>query len=236
MRPCKITIVIGLAILIILSAAASNVSLAGSPIGGNREKTLDDTLVLVTGFEPFDQYDVNPAQLIAENLDGEEIDGAHIIGITVPVDFNDSVAVVTQAIEQYNPDIVISIGLEARIHTIHIEKIGLNLKRLPADEVEIFRYRRIDPCGPFVRLSSIPNRCITKAIRNAGIPARQSFYAGTYICNALLYGVLSYIEDNDSSMKVGFIHVPLLSSQDPNRGMELDTMINAVKIAIRESL
>ena len=83
--------------------------------------------------------------------------------------------------------------------------------------------------------SSIPTRCIVRMIRKAGIPVRQSWFAGTYVCNALLYGVLDYIIDNDLNIKAGFIHVPLLSSQYP-KGMELETMLEAVELAIQVSL
>ena len=172
-----------------------------------------EPIVLVTGFEPFDSYEINPSQLIAEALDGQEIYGMQIVGICLPVDFNDSVAVVIQTIEYINPVIVISIGLAARHRLIY----------------------RINPCNPFFRPSSIPVRSIAQKLRRAGIPARQSWFAGTYICNSLLYGVLSHITENELPIKAGFLHVPLLSSQDP-RGMEFDTMLEATKIAIIESL
>jgi len=72
-------------------------------------------------------------------------------------------------------------------------------------------------------------------INDAGISAKQNFFAGTYVCNNVLYGLLRYISKNDLDIKAGFIHVPLLDSQDPE-GMELEKMIDAVEIAIKTSL
>jgi len=60
----------------------------------------------------------------------------------------------------------------------------------------------------------------------------QSYYAGTFICNEVLYGVLNFVDRYDLSIKTGFIHVPLLLTQDPEQGMELETMVEAVEIAI----
>ena len=54
--------------------------------------------VLLTGFEPFDIYEVNPSQLIVEALDGQIIADAQIVGVVLPVDFTFSVENVTQAI------------------------------------------------------------------------------------------------------------------------------------------
>ena len=143
-------------------------------------------LVLITGFEPFGGYDTNPSQLIAETLNGQEVAGAQIVGITVPVEFNESVATVTQAIDDLHPIIVVSIGLEARAHTIHIENVGVNLQRDPYDTENGSKIRQIDPCGPGIRFSTLPERAITRALRRSSIPARQSWWAGTYVCNTLL--------------------------------------------------
>ena len=38
----------------------------------------EEKVVLVTGFKPFGNYDVNPSELIAENLNGTTIDGVKI--------------------------------------------------------------------------------------------------------------------------------------------------------------
>jgi len=68
-------------------------------------------LVLLTGFEPFDIYDVNPSQIIAEELNGKIIEGVEVIGVVLPVNFEKSLINLTCAIEDYNPTIIISMGL-----------------------------------------------------------------------------------------------------------------------------
>ena len=194
----------------------------------------NETVVLVTGFGPFGQTDINPSQLITEELDGQEISGANIVGIVLPVDWNESVEIILETIEDLDPDIIISTGLAAGRRLISVENIGINLKHDPSDE--LFVFEKIDPNGPFFQGSSLPTRQITRNLRNSGIPVRQSCYAGTYICNAVMYTVLDYIEENELSIKSGFIHVPLLSSQDSRKGLELEIMVDAIEIAIQSSL
>lgn len=235
MKVIRLAILVG----IILFFPVSSMGLGFSGSLPREEKIAEfyhtDTVVLVTGFEPFGGFDVNPAQVIAETLDGQVVNGATIIGISVPVNFTESVEVVTQAIEDFGPSIVVSIGLAAGSRMICIEKVGLNLRKKSYEDGRWFNFRRLNHSGPWIRLSSLPTCCIAKEIRRAGIPARQSFFAGIYICNALLYGVLGFICENDLQIKAGFIHVPLLSSQDP-KGMELETMVEATKIAIQVCL
>ena len=199
--------------------------------------TIDDPpIVLITGFEPFDIYEVNPSQLIAGELNGQIIDGVEVVGIVVPVDFEESVENVTRAIDDYNPTLVINLGLDAKTQTIDVEKLSINLKRYPRTEKPLwFLPRILDIGGPFFRKSTLPTKEIVVNLKTEDIPAKQSFFAGTYVCNAVFYKTLAYIDENELCSQSGFIHVPLLDSQDPD-GMDLETMVDAVTIAIQTSL
>jgi pyroglutamyl-peptidase len=193
------------------------------------------TVVLVTGFEPFGVHSINPSQIIAETLNGSSFNDAEIIGIVLPVDFEKSVERARDAIELYHPDVVISLGLNAKAQRIEVEKIGFNIKRYQKDDGTWSFPQRIDKNGPFLRLSYLKTYDIARTIRQANIPAQQSFFAGTYICNSLFYGLLGYVTEENLSITVGFLHVPLLDSQDPS-GMPFQKMVDAVKIAIQESI
>jgi pyroglutamyl-peptidase len=235
MRLIRNTIVVGIFLLIAVSSSAYGVFFTNVQIGENNIFDPIIPIVLVTGFEPFDIYEINLSQLIAETLDGQHIEGAEIVSIILPVDFDESVEVVTQAIETYDPVIVISVGLSPRTRSIDVEKCGLNLKRLMRNESLWFIPRKLDPSGPSIRLSNLYTREIVVEIRKVDIPVRQSVFAGMYVCNAVLYGVLGYIDEHEIPTRAGFIHVPLLTSQDPD-GMDLETMVEAVKLAIKTSL
>ncbi|MFE3845872.1 hypothetical protein ACFL1L_03320 [Thermoplasmatota archaeon] len=202
----------------------------------NLENIVDccsEKTVLISGFESWAKYNPNPSQLIAENLSGETINGAIVVGITAPVIWGEAVDFVTQGIMDYNPDIVISMGA-GMINSIHVEKIGINLKSCikPDNEGKVFLFRRIDPRSPFLLLSPLPTKNIVREINRLNISAEQAYNAGSFICNEVFYGVLNFIDRNDLSIEAGFIHVPLLTSQDPENGMDLETMIDALKIAI----
>ena len=192
-------------------------------------------IVLITGFEPFNGYEINPSQLIAETLNGQNIEDAEIIGIVLPVNFTTSVEYVIQAITDYNPLLVISLGLSPVTHKIDVEKCGINLRWVYRNNNSYPIPKRLNPCGPLIRISPLHTKRIVLELKKVEIPSRQSFHAGFYVCNAVLYGTLNYIKENKIPIKAGFIHVPFLSSQHPD-GMDLETMISAVKLAIKISL
>ncbi len=217
-------------IILILPTCISNSSFKHTSISELTTET-----VLVTGFGPFDIYDINPSELIIEEINGQYIEGIEIIGIVLPVDFSESVKNVTKAIDEYDPLLLVSTGLSPKAKKLNVEKIGVNIKMYPKGEKFWFLPRRLEIFGPLFRLSTLNIKEIVSNLNDEGIPSRQSYYAGFYICNAVLYGSLGYIRENNLSTKVGFIHVPLLSSQDPN-GMDLETMVEGLKIAIKTSL
>lgn len=235
------TFVIALAIISILlgNSAVSSLSITTCLDGKNEEYLSNKCpVVLITGFGPFAQHDVNPSELIAEELNGQIIDNAIIIGLGVPVNlsnFTEFIEIVIQAIENYNPDFVFNTGLAASSNRIRIEKIGLNLKR-ESNEDDKFPLEKILPDSPWLHISPLPARQIVQELRKAGIPSRMSFYAGLSLCNGLLYSVLDYIESKDLDINAGFIHLPSHKSEEHPEGMELETMINATKIIVKTCL
>jgi pyroglutamyl-peptidase len=196
---------------------------------------VDPPVVLVTGFAPFLNYTVNPSGLIAQAVNGSMIGNATVIGMVLPVDFNSSIIQTISAIELYHPVLIISTGLDAKAHRLNVEKISYNVKRFQKEDGTWSFPRRIDPTGSFVRISPLHTYTIVQKIRKADIPVQQSFFTGTYVCNSLFYQVLGYVSDHPLDIRVGFIHVPLLDSQDPD-GMPLQQMVTGVHIAIQTSL
>jgi pyroglutamyl-peptidase len=219
----------GIIILIPVILIFSGLSVNNSQSSPQKESTI----VLVTGFGPFSRFDVNPSELIADELDGETISGALIVGILVMVNlsnFSESIDIVYQAIEDYNPDYVFSIGLAAGDPRIRIEKIGYNLK---IEEKEDKSLEKIIPNGRWFRFSPLPAMKIVRELRKEDIPSRTSLHGGYSLCNGLLYSLLHYIDTNNLDIKSGFIHVPLHKSEDKPDGMELQTMVNATRIIIQ---
>ena len=196
----------------------------------------ESIIILVVGFGPFLNYTINPSELIAAELDGETINNAEIIGLQLQPNlsnFTESIEIVYQAIENYNPDYVFSIGLAAKFKRIRIEKIGLNLK---IENKENASLEKLIPNGRLFRFSPFPAMKIVRELRREKIPSQTSIYAGLSLCNGMLYSVLHHIDVNDLPIKSGFIHVPLHKTEENPDGMELQTMVNATKIIIEVCL
>ena len=119
--------------------------------------------LLLTGFEPFLSFTVNPTMKIVEELNGQNIGDFHIIGKTMSVDFAKSGSQLISLIEEIKPDAVISLGLAGGRSKITPERIAINVKdgaadnegNAPEDEV-------IHQDGPAGYLSTLPIRAMVE--------------------------------------------------------------------------
>lgn len=66
--------------------------------------------ILLTGFEPFGEFDKNPSNDVARALSGSSINGFNIIGITIPYDSRKIEENLIDKISAIAPDIVLMTG------------------------------------------------------------------------------------------------------------------------------
>jgi pyroglutamyl-peptidase len=171
--------------------------------------------VLVTGFMPYGGRGVNPAAEIAAALDGRTIADRSIVARMLPVSFAEVAAMAETLLREINPAIVISIGLWPGEPVIRIERVGLNVAdfEIPDNLGYVAADEPVLGNGAAAGLATVPVRAMEEALLDAGIPARISNTAGTYLCNACLYSFLSAAETMLERVACGFIHVPYLPSQ-----------------------
>ncbi|MEM0466191.1 MAG: hypothetical protein QXX20_01115 [Candidatus Thermoplasmatota archaeon] len=188
-------------------------------------------VVLVTGFEPFADFDINPSQIIVEELQNQTVHGLQVVGVVLPVNFTSADMILVQVLQHYQPFLMISLGLSPKATTLEVETWAVNMKRYPLDSGRWSFPRKIEQDGPLLRLSSLNTRAVIQELKNHDIPSEQSFFAGTYLCNYVFYRAQSIVKTMDLSTHVGFIHVPLLDVQSQH-GMKLQTMVDGVKVVI----
>jgi len=87
--------------------------------------------VLVTGFEPFDKFDVNVSQTVVEELGlptkyFSSIDGVEVHTQILSVTYERSEQELLKAVEQIKPHYVLLLGLNSSELTFSLEKIAVN--------------------------------------------------------------------------------------------------------------
>ena len=193
--------------------------------------------VLLTGFEPFGGENTNPSMEIAKALDGDRGDEFVVHSAILPVVQHQSVERIVELIKEFDPNMVIALGVAVGRSAITPEKVAINFDdfRIPdnAGNQPIGEPIRAD--GAAAHFSTLPINLMTQEICMAQVSGAVSFTAGTFVCNHVMYGVLDYIEQQSLPIRAGFIHVPQATEfcVDPDMPtIELAKMIAAMRDAI----
>ena len=193
--------------------------------------------ILVTGFDPFGGEPINPAIESVKRLP-DNIAGAEIIKLEIPTVRKKSLEKIEKAINEHNPDIILSIGQAGGRFDISIERVGINLDdfRIPDNEGNQIIDEPVFPDGENSYFVKLPVKAMVQNVQKNNIPASVSYTAGTFVCNHVLYGVLYLIEKKYKGKKSGFIHIPFLPEQVVDKrntpSMELSTIVKGLTAAI----
>ena len=202
--------------------------------------------ILVTGFEPFNGGVVNPSEQIVYHLEAPE--GVTLFKKILPVEFRKATVQLQELFQEYQPDVVLSIGQAGGRAEISVERVAINIdsvkssngsKLLPDNAGAIPVDELIEAEGASAYFATLPLWQIVEAIQEKGIPAGISNSAGTYVCNHVMYVSLYQAAVKYPQMKAGFIHVPFLPEQIANRedkkrlsAMPLEDMVTALQTAL----
>lgn len=187
--------------------------------------------LLITGFEPFGGESVNPSWEAVCRLPGE-VGGYALIRLCLPVVFGEAAATVIRAAEELCPDVILCIGQAGGRAAITPELVGINLRHaaIPDNAGNQPKDEPIIPGGDCAYFSTLPVRKMADAISAVGVQAQVSYSAGAYVCNDLLYTLLSHFRDSET--RVGFIHIPYCTAQNKTPAMEPEQMVRGLAAAI----
>ncbi len=191
--------------------------------------------ILLTGFEPFAEIAVNPSQSIVEHFQAQRRDD--LITRILPTEYRRAGDCLAEAIREFNPDAVISLGVAQSRKKINLERIAVNVDDASiADNAgHLASGERIAPDGPVAYWSTLPLQAMQAALQAHDIPVAISNHAGAYICNHAFYTARHTLDALGRSIPCGFIHVPdlLKTEGETTTGLSLETMIEAVEICLQ---
>ena len=187
--------------------------------------------LLITGFEPFDKEVINPSWEAVKLLP-DEINGYSLDKLLLPVVFGKAAETVIKSAEKLLPDVILCIGQAGGRCTITPEFVGINLRHasIPDNDGYMPEDEPIIPDGESAYFTTLPVRRMAETIKASGIPSEVSYSAGAYVCNDVLYTLLSRFMGTDT--RVGFIHIPYSSEQNKEPCMTMYNIIKGITIAI----
>jgi pyroglutamyl-peptidase len=195
-------------------------------------------VILLAGFGPFGGETINPALEVARRLEGRAVGNRRIVARELPVVRGLCLEVLLAVIHELDPAVVIALGQAGGRAGITPERIAINVDDYriadnagarPIDEP-------VDADGPVAYWSTLPVKAMVRAMLDAGVPARVSNSAGTFVCNHLFYGLMRHLAAEGNVRRGGFIHMPYLPEQAARLtgqpSMALETMLAGLVAAI----
>lgn len=189
--------------------------------------------LLITGFEPFGGEVLNASWEAVSRLP-EKIARCQLEKLQIPTVFGGAAEKVLAAANVLEPDAILCVGQAGGRTEVTPEVIGINLResRMADNAGNQPVNVPVLEGGAAAYFSTLPVREMVREIKKAGIPAALSYTAGTFVCNDLLYTLLSRYHDTQTL--VGFIHVPFILEQAREKRfcLPLEDIVTALAAAI----
>ena len=154
--------------------------------------------ILVTAFEPFDGNDTNISQRVLDAI------LADIAKLLLPVSFRRAPEVLNEAIEQFLPEVIISMGQAAEGDKIRLERLAINIMDSAKGDNDGYFPDEEIICNeaPLALKTALPVKQLCADCINAGLPTMVSNSAGLYVCNRIYFEALRH---SPNSL---FVHIP----------------------------
>ncbi|WP_430390711.1 pyroglutamyl-peptidase I [Dyella sp. 20L07] len=197
--------------------------------------------ILLTGFTPFGNEDINPSWEAVRALDGELIGNHRVVARLLPTIFADSHRELALAVREIAPDILLGVGQAGGRSRLSIERVAINVQdaRLPDNAGAQPIDEPVVPDGPAAYFSTLPIKAMLAAVQAAGLPVEISNTAGTYVCNHIAYLML-HLAAQHKHARAGFIHIPYLPVQAARLAnapsMAHEDVVHGLTLALRAAV
>ncbi|HVI26755.1 MAG TPA: pyroglutamyl-peptidase I [Xanthomonadaceae bacterium] len=196
--------------------------------------------ILLTGFAPFGGEASNPSWDAVARLDGARIGGHRVVARLLPVEFVASLKALRRALRETAPALVLCVGQAGGRAQLSLERVAINLAdaRIPDNAGASPVDAPVVAGGPAAYFTTLPVKAMLAALRRGGIPAEVSHTAGTYVCNAVFYGLMHALRGR--RVRGGFLHIPYSPAQAARHpgapAMATETVVEGLRIALRTAL
>ena len=121
-------------------------------------------IVVLTGFEPFADFKVNPSWEAAKTFDNKEIDSFKIKSFQIPLAYEAIKPKITQIIDGQKPAVIINMGQSYR-PLVSLEKIAINHADLTESSILYNcgtrpKDQTLEPNAPTAYFTTLPIRKI----------------------------------------------------------------------------
>ncbi|MFK7962344.1 MAG: hypothetical protein AB8C46_00110 [Burkholderiaceae bacterium] len=167
--------------------------------------------ILLTGFEPFGKWRLNPSQVIVEDF-ARMPPVPNLVCQVLPTVYEHAGNRIRSLIAEHQPQIILCLGLSSQRNLICLERFALNVDDVsqPDNSKSVRQGDPIDPVGPAAYRTNVDLEPLLKALIHNGLAAEISNHAGTYVCNHVFYQALRANLEAGGQAGTLFMHLPIV--------------------------
>ena len=179
--------------------------------------------LLLTGFDPFAHYNINPSWEAVRALP-DNIGSFAVTRLMLPNIYETAGRLLIEEAERVQPDVILMTGMDSGSTRLHADCVAVNLRdALLEDNKGLMPWGEPVVSGaPAAYFATIPVHKLVTRLQKADCPVHLGYCTGGYVCNDIFYMVLHHF--SGSNVKIGFVHVPLLPQMvfDESLALPLD--------------
>ncbi len=194
--------------------------------------------ILLTGFEPFGGEKINPSWEVVKSIGQINFSGVDLVVRQMPTAFIKATEALHRSLAEEKPAVFIGLGQAGGRSALNLEMLAINIRDAANPDNNGYQPggEPIDAEGLAAYFSNLPCRLLVNKLKEKEIPARISYFPGTFVCNELLYSALNYQAKHKTPLMVGFLHIPYFPVQAVNHpkapSMCMDMVMEGLKIII----
>lgn len=190
--------------------------------------------LLITGFDPFGKYSMNPSWEVIKALP-DKIGDFALTKLMLLNIYGSEFKKIAEAAQKLQPDCILMLGMNSGSTSIILDTVAINLRdALIEDNLGKKPWNEpIVENAPAAYFASLDVHALVKKLRKQKLPVEIGYCGGAYICNEIFYLALHHYGD---SIPIGFIHVPLMPEMvwDENMARPLEETAEIVEKIIEE--
>ena len=179
--------------------------------------------LLLTGFDPFAHYNINPSWEAVRALP-DNIGSFAVTRLMLPNIYETAGRLLIEEAERVQPDVILMTGMDSGSTRLHADCVAVNLRdALLEDNKGLMPWGEpVVPGAPAAYFATIPVHKLVTRLQKAGYPVHLGYCTGGYVCNDIFYMALHHF--SGTNVKTGFVHVPLLPQMvfDESLALPLD--------------
>lgn len=191
--------------------------------------------LLITGFDPFAHYIINPSWKAVQALP-DAIGNYQLHKLMLPNIFDLEARILLEKAVTIKPDAILMCGMNSSSTKIELNLTALNIRDAFLEDNLGHR-----PWGvpiregaPAAYFATIPVHDIVRRLRAQKLPVDLALASGGFVCNDVFYLTAQAFYGTET--KIGFVHVPLLPEMvfDEKLARPLDETVEVLQAIIKE--